>query len=125
MSEGETQTEELAEDRTDLAEDRTVLAIERTFGGWMRTAFGAIGIGLAFQGLFGKLDPPWLARVIATVFILLGAMIAITAERRASIGLKRMTSHKVDGFQPPKLRWIAYSVALGGLALIAAFWFQG
>jgi putative membrane protein len=124
MSEGEALTEELAEDRTDLAEDRTVLATERTFAGWMRTAFGAIGIGLGFQGLFGKLDPPWLARVIATVFILLGAMIAITAERRACKGLKRMTVHRIDGVEAPRLRWIAYSIAFGALALIAAFWFQ-
>lgn len=49
---------ELAEERTGLAEDRTIMATERTFAGWMRTAFAAIGIGLAFRAVFGEFDPP-------------------------------------------------------------------
>lgn len=47
----------LARARTDLAEDRTVLANERTFGSWMRTGFAAIGIGLGFHALFGRIHP--------------------------------------------------------------------
>ena len=65
---------EWAEFRTDLAEDRNIMAMERTFAGWMRTAFAAIGIGLAFKAVFGEFDPPWLAKAIATVFILAGGM---------------------------------------------------
>ena len=54
--------EELAVERTHFAEDRTIMAMERTFAGWMRTAFAAIGIGLAFHVVFGEFRPPWLAR---------------------------------------------------------------
>ena len=64
------------------------MAVERTFAGWMRTAFGAIGIGIAFHALFGEFDPPYLAKLIATVFILLGAILAAppTVEAR-TLGL--------------------------------------
>ena len=74
--------EELAEERTHFAEDRTIMAMERTFAGWIRTAFAAIGIGLAFHVVFDEFEPPWLARAIATMFILAGGWVAIAAERR-------------------------------------------
>ncbi|MCB2061491.1 MAG: DUF202 domain-containing protein [Novosphingobium sp.] len=122
MTKGATESERLAEDRTDLAEDRTVMATERTFAGWMRTAFAAIGIGIAFRGLFGELEPPWLARAIATVFIALGAALALGAERRASRTLERLSTHKVDAPETPRLRWIAYCVAAGGVVLVVALW---
>ena len=74
---------ELAEDRTDLAEDRTLLANERTFSGWARTALATVGIGVGFNALFRTLDPSWVPKAIATLFILLGLIIIIMADRRA------------------------------------------
>ena len=113
---------EWAEFRTDLAEDRTVQATERTFAGWMRTAFGAIGVGLAFHVIFGDLDPPWLAQAIATLFILLGATISFTAERRACRTVARLSTHEVNRPRTPNLRWMSWSVIIGALALIAGLW---
>ena len=113
---------ELAEERTDLAEDRTIMATERTFAGWMRTAFAAIGIGLAFRAVFGEFDPPWLARAIATAFILLGAAVAFTAERRACDTLKRLTSHEAHAPSVPSLRWMGWSVSFGAIGLAVALW---
>ena len=66
---------DLASARTDLAEDRTVLANERTFAGWMRTGLAAVGIGLGFNALFGKMAPEWLPKLIATGFIISGVII--------------------------------------------------
>ena len=113
---------ELAEERTGLAEDRTIMATERTFAGWMRTAFAAIGIGLAFRAVFGEFDPPWLARAIATGFILLGAAVAFTAERRARKTLGRLTSHEADAPDVPSLRWMGWGVGSGALLLAVALW---
>ena len=62
---------DLAEDRTDLAEDRTLLANERTFSGWARTALATVGIGLGFHVLFEALEPAWVAKAIATLFVAL------------------------------------------------------
>lgn len=109
-------------DRTELAEDRTIMAVERTFAGWIRTSFAAIGIGLAFKVLFGELEPPWLARAIATIFILLAAFLSIAAERRACRAMKRMRSHSVDSPQAPHLRYVAWAVAAGSLVLAVAIW---
>ena len=72
-----------AEDRTDWAEDRTAMANERTFAGWMRTAFAAIGIGIGFNALFDELEPVWVPKAVATMFILLGIALIYLAQRRA------------------------------------------
>lgn len=115
-------SEKLAEDRTDLAEDRTVMATERTFAGWMRTAFAAIGIGIGFRALFGEFSPPYAARIIATVFILMGAMLAIWAERRACATFRRLNAHKASSPDLPRLRWIAWSIATGATVLAIGLW---
>ncbi len=113
---------DLASERTDLAEDRNIMAMERTFAGWMRTAFAAIGIGLAFRAVFGEFDPPWLARAIATAFILLGAVVACTAERRACRTFERLTAHEMNAPQIPSIRWIGWGVSAGAVLLAMALW---
>ena len=121
MSE-DTDREELAVERTHFAEDRTIMAMERTFAGWMRTAFAAIGIGLAFHVVFGAFEPPWLARAIATVFILAGAWLGIAAERRACRTFARLKPHDIDAPQAPLFKWLGWAVAIGALVLIAGLW---
>ena len=113
---------ELASERTDFAEDRTVQATERTFAGWLRTAFAAIGIGIAFNALFGDLNPPWLARAVASLFIVLGATIAFTAERRACKTFNRLSAHAIDAPTIPNIRWMSWSVVIGAVALIVGLW---
>lgn len=113
---------EWAEFRTNLAEDRTVQASERTFAGWLRTAFAAIGIGLAFSAIFGDLEPNWLGKAIASLFILLGVTIVYTAERRAARAFDRLSTHQVDRPRMPNLRWMSWAVIVGSLVLIAGIW---
>ena len=69
-----------AERRTDWAEDRTIMANERTFAGWMRTGLAAVGIGLGFHALFGRLEPAWLLKALASAFVVaaIAIFIAIT-----------------------------------------------
>ncbi|AXK41540.1 MULTISPECIES: YidH family protein [Erythrobacter] len=111
-----------AEFRTDLAEDRNIMAMERTFAGWMRTAFAAIGIGLGFRAVFGDFEPPWLARAIATVFIVGGGWLAITAERRACKTLARLDPHEFEAISTPNFKLMAYAVATGSAVLTAGLW---
>jgi putative membrane protein len=113
---------ELAEDRTDLAEDRTVLANERTFAGWMRTGFASVGIALGFNALFGKMEPEWVPKAIATSFLLIGIVIFATAERRACAVLSRLSPHKVETVRIRNLRLITGALILTTLALVAAMW---
>ncbi|MFL9840931.1 DUF202 domain-containing protein [Sphingomonas sp. ST-64] len=113
---------ELAEDRTDLAEDRTLLANERTFSGWARTALATIGIGLGFHVLFGALEPAWLPRVIATIFIALGVAIIWMAERRACAIQARLSAHNIHTLRSLNMRLIAWVYTVGALALLVALW---
>lgn len=113
---------EWAEDRTDWAEDRTVQATERTYAGWLRTAFAAIGIGLGFRALFGDFDPPWLAKAIATGFILIGAVVAWSAQHNACGTLSRLNPHDIKAPRTLHMRWLSYLVAGGALVLVVALW---
>lgn len=123
MSQKQNNSNDLAEQRTDWAEDRTVQATERTYAGWLRTAFAAIGIGLGFRALFGEFDPPWLAKGIATCFILIGAAVAWSAQNNASKTMARLQTHSVDAPKVLHMRWLSYLVAAGALTLAIALWF--
>lgn len=114
--------QELAKERTSFAEDRTVQATERTFAGWMRTAFAAIGVGVGFNALFGELQPSWLPKVIACLFIILAAAIAFIAQRRARATFDRLQAHEVAPVGLSSILWISWSVVAGSLILIAALW---
>ncbi|HEX5238692.1 MAG TPA: DUF202 domain-containing protein [Sphingomicrobium sp.] len=113
---------DLARMRTDFAEDRTVLANERTFGSWMRTGFAAIGIGLGFHALFGKIQPLWLPRAIATAFLVIALIIFIAAERRACVVIRRLHTHQVETVKIAVIRLITIVTVAATLALIAALW---
>lgn len=109
--------EKAAEARTDLAEDRNIMAMERTFAGWLRTAFAAIGIGLGFRAVFGAMEPAWLPKAIATMFILAGAWLAWSAQKRTCHTLRRLDAHKFDPISTPNFRLVAYAVIAGALML--------
>jgi putative membrane protein len=108
--------------RTDFAEDRTVLSNERTFGSWLRTGFGAIGIGLGFHALFGKIHPLWLPRAIATAFLIIAMIIFVAADRRACLVIRRLHTHQVETVKVGVIRLITTVTVAATLALIAAIW---
>lgn len=114
--------QQLAEDRTDLAEDRTLLANERTYAGWCRTAFAAIALGLGFNALFNKVEPAWVAKGIATLFIALGIFIIRKAQKRSLEVVRNNTEHEVNITQPETFRVIAWSIILGAIMLIVSIW---
>jgi putative membrane protein len=113
---------DLATARTDLAEDRTILANERTYAGWLRTGFAGIGIGLAFNALFNRLEPAWVPRTIATAFLVVAILIFVIAERRSSAVLNRLHAHQVKSFGRKRMLVITAISVLATMALIAAIW---
>ena len=112
----------LAEDRTDLAIDRTLLANERTYAGWCRTAFASIALGLGFNALFNKVEPAWVAKGIATLFILLGIFIIHKAQTRSLCVAEQNQEHTVNITDPGTFRIIAWSVMSGAVLLIVSIW---
>ena len=113
---------DLARDRTDLAEDRTLLANERTFSGWLRTAFAAVAVGLGFNALFREMEPVWVPKAIASVFILLGIGVAAGAWRRACTVARRLNAHEVKGMPRTHFGMMAATVCAAGAALVIAIW---
>ncbi len=113
---------DLAAERTEWAEDRTLLANERTFAGWMRTGLASVGIGIGFHALFDKLDPPYLARIIATVFVLTGVFVFISAARNANKVCTRLQSHAARPLGGSRVNLIAGLFSLASLALLAGTW---
>ena len=112
----------LAKDRTDWAEDRTLMANERTFAGWMRTGLASVGIGLGFNALFGKLEPYWLARGIATLFIAIGIFIFWAAQRKGCDVHQRMEAHKAAPIKRTYMRSIAAGMAFSSFCLAIGMW---
>jgi putative membrane protein len=112
----------LARKRTDFAEDRTVLANERTFASWLRTGFAGIGIGLGFHALFGRIEPLWLPRAVATAFLIIAIIIFAAAERRATVVIRWLHTHEVETVKIGVVRLIIFVTVGATLALIAAIW---
>ena len=112
----------LAEQRTDLSEDRTVLANERTFASWLRTGYAGIGIGLAFNALFSRVDPSWIPKLIATVFLLIAIIIFVAAERRACAIFARLETHQVKTVRIATVRVITAANVLATGALVVGIW---
>lgn len=129
MSQSNESSQELAEERTDLsqdrtdwAEDRTVMANERTFAGWMRTGLAAVGIGLGFNAIFGKIEPAWLPKLLATVFIGIGIVIFWLALNKGAAVHKRLDAHSAKPIERSNLKLIAVLMSLGSVGLAGAVW---
>lgn len=130
MSGGESEKRtDLAEDRTekasernDLAEDRTLLANERTFAGWCRTAFAAVGLGLGFHAIFKSTEPAWIAKSVATLFILIGVWTIWQARSRAAELLRKQSGNRVNPADARSFLIMAIVVSLGSATLLTAIW---
>ena len=122
METGESEKQDLAEERTSLAKDRTLLANERTYAGWLRTGLATVGIGLGFNILFKTIDPSWVPKSIATAFLAIGIFIFVAAERRACAVHRRFHPHEGETFNLVNLRLITLGVVAATLALIAGIW---
>ncbi|WP_066560050.1 DUF202 domain-containing protein [Croceicoccus bisphenolivorans] len=117
--------ENLAQDRTDLAEDRTVLAQERSFASWLRTGLGSVGVGLGFGAFFRMLEPDWIAKAIASIFLVVAIFIFVSAEQRARERLDEIDLHDMVSRRKVPFRVLAWSLATGTAALCAAMWLLG
>ena len=111
-----------AERRTDWAEDRTLMANERTFAGWMRTGLAAVGIGLGFNALFGKLEPAWLPKALASGFVVIAVAIFVAAQARAVTVARPLEEHKAEPMRGLTMRLVAGGMILASTGLGAAIW---
>lgn len=114
---------DLAQDRTDWAEDRTILANERTFAGWMRTGLASVGIGLGFQAIFRIVEPVWVAKAGASLFLCIAVIVFWLAERKAAALAERMKSHAATPMGHSNFLLITVLFSLGTVTLGVLLWF--
>lgn len=113
---------DLAENRTDWAEDRTILANERTFAGWMRTGMASLAIAVGLRAVFGDFEPTWLAKSVATVFILLAIYIFWAAQRSACATLKRLSENEANAQPNSRITTLAIVFTCGAIGIGGVLW---
>jgi len=113
---------ELAENRTNWAEDRTILANERTFAGWMRTGMACVALALGLRAVFSEFEPTWIAKGVASMFILLAVFIFWAAQNSAAQTLSRLTETEACAQPLRRTRLIAAFLSIGALATGAILW---
>lgn len=114
---------ELAEDRTDLAEDRTIMAVERTMASWMGSGMGMIGLGLGLRALFGAFEPSWVAKAMATFFMVMAIIIVQSAKNRMCKAIARMSPSWVDAPNTRGMKLVAYGISAGAVLVGVGIWF--
>jgi len=77
---------------------------------------------IGFRALFGEFDPPWLAKGIATIFIVIGGIVSWSAQRNARKTLSRLKTHDIDAPKTFHMRWLSCIVTAGAFVLAAALW---
>ncbi|QYJ02032.1 DUF202 domain-containing protein [Thalassovita mediterranea] len=114
--------QELAEERTDYAEDRTILANERTFAGWMRTGVASAALGLGFQAIFRAVEPTWVAKLGASVFILIAVVVFYLAWRKSCSLARRMDAHTAEPLSHIEYGTITLLFGTGTILLGVLLW---
>lgn len=113
---------EWAESRTNWAEDRTMLANERTFSGWMRTGLAAVAVGIGLKAVFGAVEPTWVAKSVATVFLVAAIVIFWSARRHARATHDRLNTHDANAQSIRNFTVLAVVLTIGALATGAVLW---
>jgi len=116
------QTNDMAKERTQWAEDRTILSNERTFSSRMGFALGCLGVALGLQGVFSEVEPTWLAKLAATIFVLLAFYIALVSYRSTKKMLVRLNSHSAEPSSGPELLVVTIFICIGSIATGAVLW---
>lgn len=116
-------TDDLAEDRTDWAEDRTIMANERTFSSWMGTGLGAIGVAIGFQAVFKEFEPTWVAKSVATIFLIIAVGIFWSARRNACMTFERLHESEVEATPSKAYTYLASAMTAAALGTAIVLWF--
>lgn len=78
--------------QVEWAEERTVLGIARTVGSWIRTGLGAVGVALGMHFVFRSPGQVSLARLAATLFLVIAVALFIGGNLQA----KRLQDRLAD-----------------------------
>lgn len=108
--------------RTKWAEDRTVLANERTFSSWMGTGLGAVAIAIGLKAVFGATDPTWVAKLVASLFLLVAIVIYWMARNQACKTLERISENDAEALPSKSFTKLAAIMTLATIATGGVLW---
>lgn len=117
-----TDEQPLAQERTDWAEDRTALANERTFAAWMRTSMASIGVAIGLKAVFSGGETDWLAKAVATAFLIAAAYIVVAARRQAIATHRRIHGHDAATQPNRSIHLISVIILAGAVSTAVILW---
>ncbi|UYV37550.1 DUF202 domain-containing protein [Rhodobacteraceae bacterium D3-12] len=115
-------SDEKSEVRTEWSEDRTIMANERTFASWAGAGMGAIGVAIGLQAVFGETDPTWLAKTVATLFLLVAIAVFWSARTKACATYTRLTEHDAEARSTRDFNTITIMLILGAIGVGVILW---
>ncbi len=107
---------------TRLAEDRTILANERTFSSRMGLALGALGLAVGLQAVFGEANPTWLAKLAASIFIIIAILVAIAGYKNSKKMLERLNTYSAEPASAKGMFTVAALISIGALLIGLILW---
>lgn len=112
----------MAENRTDWAEDRTILANERTFAGWMRTGMASLAVAIGLRAVFGAFEPTWLAKAVASIFVLVALYIFWAAQQSARQTLERLHDNQAHAQPASRMVILSLIFSIGSVCVGGVLW---
>ena len=110
------------EKSTRLSEDRTLLSNERTFSSWMGAGLACVGVAIGLHAVFGSVDPKWLAKVVASIFLLTAMVIYWAAMRQACKTYSRLNDSDVEVQGANTFKRLAALMSLGTFGVGVVLW---
>ncbi|MBU2533519.1 MAG: DUF202 domain-containing protein [Alphaproteobacteria bacterium] len=88
----------------------------------MRTGLSSVAVGLAVQAIFYESQPTWLAKLGATLFVIIGIVVFMFAFRSARYVLSRLESQSTNPVSKTGMSLIAILFVLASLFLDVILW---
>jgi putative membrane protein len=115
-------SEQDSKTRTKWAEDRTVLANERTFSSWMGTGLGSVAIAIGLKAVFGATDPTWVAKLAASLFLVVAITIYWMAQKQACKTLERLSENDAESMPAKNFIKLAWIMTIATLVTGGVLW---
>ena len=82
----------------------------------------SVALAVGLRAVFGQFDPTWLAKSVATIFIVLALYIFWAAERSAAQTLARLSDNDAHAQPLTRMRIIVAALALGAVSVGGVLW---
>ncbi len=98
------------------------MANERTFSSWMGTGLACIGVAIGLKAVFGAIDPTWLAKLAASVFLAIAIYIFFMAQRQACKTFARLTERDAEALPGKAFKMLAIFMSFATVFTGVVLW---